>query len=187
LVQIVQYTNQAAILIAINERDGVDQVLLTQRAAHLTLHGGEVAFPGGKWETTDSDLLETALRESHEEVGLAPDRVAVIEKLAASHTRGGIRVTPYVGRIESAEGLTANPDELESLFWVPIDFLLEDLRVRTDIFEFGGVEYWAPVYHFKGYEIWGFTSRVLIEFLNRTYHLKISREHPAKELRFRSG
>jgi len=196
-VQVEQYKNQAAVLIAINARDDGDELLLTKRAAHLSLHSGEVAFPGGKWELGDVDLCETALRESHEEVGLKPSRVNVIDQLPMSLTRGGMKVTPYVGRIDCSGGLCANPGELESLFWIPVTFLLEDRRARTDVFELGGTEYWAPVYEWAGYTIWGFTARVLVEFLNRHYIAagvdagkggsKIERAHSAPEIRHASG
>lgn len=181
-----QERNQAAVLIAINEAaDGQEFVLLTERAKHLSIHSGEVAFPGGKWESEDSSLLDTALRESHEEVGLAPSRVNIIEQLPVSHTRQGISVTPYVGRVESKDGLVANVDELQSLFWVPIDFLLKDRRERTDIFTVEGREYWSPVYDWMGYTIWGFTARVMVDFLNRVYGQDIQRSSEAPEVPYK--
>ncbi len=186
LIDVKQERNQAAVLIAITEAaDGQEFVLLTERAKHLSIHSGEVAFPGGKWESEDSSLLDTALRESHEEVGLAPSRVNIIEQLPVSHTRQGISVTPYVGRVESRDGLVANIDELQSLFWVPIDFLLKDIRERTDIFTVEGSEYWSPVYDWMGYTIWGFTARVMVDFLNRVYGQNIQRCSEAPEIPYK--
>ncbi len=184
-MQTEQYRDQAAILIAIANVESVtESILLTHRAEHLSLHSGEVAFPGGKWEPSDQNLMETALRESHEEVGLVPSRVDIIGQLPASCTRNKIKVTPYVGRVETEEGLTANVEELQSLFWVPLDFLVEDQRQRTDVFVLDGKEFWAPVYAWEGYKIWGFTARVIVDFLNRMYKQNITRQHSAPEVNF---
>ncbi len=177
---------EAAVLIAISEADdGQEFVLLTERAKHLSIHSGEVAFPGGKREAADSTLLHTALRESHEEVGLVPSRVEITHELPLSHTRQGICVSPYVGRVDSQAGLVPNDDELQSLFWVPIDFFQQDTRTRTDIFTHKGEEYWSPVYEWSGYTIWGFTARVMVEFVNRVYGQNIQRQSDAPEVPFR--
>lgn len=183
-----QIRDQAAVLIAIaRARNGRESVLLTKRAEHLKLHSGEVAFPGGKWERSDGSLLATALRESHEEVGLLPSRVDITHELPLSQTRRGMKVKPYVGRVDSQEGLKPNNSELQSLLWVPLDFLLRDLRTRTDIFVSGGKEYWAPVYDWMDYTIWGFTARVMVEFLNRVYGSGITRHNEAPEKRYCAG
>lgn len=178
-----QNEKNAAVLIAIaRDEQGNDSVLLTQRAQHLKIHSGEVAFPGGKWEEQDESLQETALRESEEEVGLARSRVEIVDQLSVNYTRNGMSVTPYVGRIDSPSGLVANDGELDSLFWVPVDFFLEDSRARTDIFTVDQREYWAPVYQWMNYKIWGFTARVLVEFLNKCYGSNIGRESSAPEV-----
>ncbi len=180
-----QIRDQAAVLIAIaREQDGRESVLLTERAKHLSIHSGEVAFPGGKREVDDGSLLDTALRESHEEVGLEPSRVDIIDELPVSYTRHGISVTPYVGRVDSNKGLVANDGELQSMFWVPVEFLLRDTRERTDIFTLDGREYWAPVYDWMGYTIWGFTARVMVDFLNKVYDQNIQRASEAPEIAY---
>lgn len=173
------FPGQAAVLVAFREgcNTGEEQVLLTLRAEHLSSHGGEVAFPGGMWETDDRDLCFTALREAHEEVGLPPSAVAVESQLPIGQTRAGVQVTPYVGRVVQTVPLTPNPAELDSLFWMPVSLLIEDQRIRTDIFTIRGKQSWAPVYSYAGYTIWGFTAKVLVEFANRRYGLSIRRSH----------
>ncbi|PCK03445.1 MAG: coenzyme A pyrophosphatase [Alteromonadaceae bacterium] len=164
------------------------RVLLTQRSEHLSSHSGEVAFPGGMWDPEDGELAITALRESHEEVGLAPDRVSLLGSLEPSTTRMGVEVTPFVGRVDNFDGLVASPDELQSIFSVPLSYLLEDPRERTDLFLLaGGDLIWSPVYMYEGYEIWGFTARTLIEYLNQFHGAGIFREHSAQELLFKSS
>lgn len=169
----------AAVLLILAGVGEHERVLLTQRAAHLTLHSGEVAFPGGKWEEVDKDLCCTAIREASEEVGLDPQLLELVGQLPVTYTRAGIRVAPFVGRVPEDIELTANAEELESLFWVPTSFLLEDNRLRTDIFDAVDGEHWAPVYNYLGYTIWGFTARVLVEFLNRFWSAGIERQHHA--------
>lgn len=153
------------------------RVLLTKRAQNLTAHGGEVAFPGGKWEPGDKDLLATALRETREEVGIAPELVRVVGRLPHSYTRSGIQVTPYVGEVAKLPKTHACPRELDSLFWVAGADLLQDQRIRTDVFVFNGREYWAPAYQHLHYTIWGFTARVLVQFMNRYWGAAIERGH----------
>jgi len=173
------YPGQAAVLITLRETrpTGEEEVLLTLRSEHLSTHAGEVAFPGGMWETQDADLYRTALREAHEEVGLPPNAVAMEAQLAAGHTRSGVRVTPYAVRITDSVSLTPNPAELQALFWLPLSLIKQDLRVRTDIFAINGAESWAPVYEYAGYTIWGLTAKLLIAFVNQRYGLSIERKH----------
>ncbi|WP_075185615.1 NUDIX hydrolase [Teredinibacter haidensis] len=177
--------SQAAVLLAVSDMpEGEEEILLTLRAAHLSSHSGEVAFPGGKWEPGDPDLCFTALREASEEVGLSPDSVKVLAELTPSYTRAGTRVTPYIGRIPACSDLTPNFDELSDLFWLPLSVLKSDLRVRTDIYRWQGEEYWAPVYEYDGFTIWGFTARVLVEFMATFYGVALEREHSAPEVVF---
>lgn len=187
-VQRSGYSRQAAVLIAVDDSKGRhnEEVLLTLRAAHLKDHSGEVAFPGGKWEPGDEDLKATALRESYEEVGLPESEVEIVGELSSSYTRQGTKVTPYVGKVRADMPLKANPDELSALFWFPVRIVMEDQRVRTDIFELMGKEYWAPVYKFQDFTVWGFTARVLAQFIEGFYGVGISREHTAPEIKFRS-
>ena len=174
---------EAAVLIAMSELDGGDEgVLLTLRSEHLSTHSGEVAFPGGMRDQGDPTLCHTALREAHEEVGLEPNRVNIVGQLPASKTYRNVAVTPFIGRVDSPLGLTPNQGELQSLFWLPMRFLLSDNRVRTDIFEWRGREVWSPVYHWKEFTIWGFTARVLVDFVNHCGIGEIKRDNAAPEI-----
>lgn len=179
--QNTDFYGQAAVLIGLTQISDSDHVLLTKRAEHLNSHSGEVAFPGGMWEAQDASLAQTALRETHEEVGLEPERIEISAMLPACSTRQGVTVTPFAARIDSSEGLVASPDELDALFWVPLDFFHADERLRTDIFTLEGQTFWSPVYQFEGYEIWGFTARLMVEFLNSQCGGTITREHRAPE------
>lgn len=173
------FPNEAAVLVAITD-DPVDPtVILTKRAEHLAVHSGEVSFPGGKWEAIDSSLIDTALREAQEEIGLAPEMVTVINVEPSTISRGGMKVTPYVGVIPAGIDFVPDPNELDAVFEVPLRFFFEDKRARTDVYTVNGQDYWSPVYLFDDYEIWGLTARVLIQFLNRAFGAGIERDSEA--------
>ncbi|WP_238376409.1 NUDIX hydrolase [Marinagarivorans algicola] len=168
-IVISTYNGEAAVLLAVREHGGEQQILLTRRSKRMNSHSGEVALPGGKWEPSDQNLRATALREAEEEVGLSPQIVTDIKPMAARFTRQGTKVTPFFGRVPPILSLQPCEYELESLFWLPLDIVLNDERVQTDIFTVDRLEYWAPVYRYNGYKIWGFTARLLVDLANRFF------------------
>jgi 8-oxo-dGTP pyrophosphatase MutT (NUDIX family) len=156
---------QAAVLVAItNEPD--PKVVLTQRAAKLSSHSGEVAFAGGKQDATDPDLGFTALREAHEEIGLEPSEVEIIGQMGQVMSKHQLVVTPFVGLIDPDAPLTPNPGELDAVFNVPLKFFLTDHRHHTDEIVFKGKSRYVPAYQYDGYLIWGLTAYILVELLN---------------------
>ena len=115
----------AGVLIpVIDRREGLS-VLLTQRSATLKHHAGQVSFPGGRMEAQDSDVVETALREAREEVGIRPESVAVIGYLPPMPTVTGYAVTAVVGLVTEEVTLQLDPTEVEYAFEVPLAFLLD--------------------------------------------------------------
>lgn len=168
-VMIPPQKGDAAVLLAVKDLHKEPHVLLTRRSKRMKSHSGEVALPGGKWEPCDKSLKATALREAQEEVGLNPNHVMVVEAMAPRFTRQGTRVTPFVANVPSKVALTPCRYELESLFWLPLSVVLNDERVQTDIFNVQGKEYWAPVFHFNHYKIWGFTGRLLVDYANHFF------------------
>lgn len=181
------YAGEAAVtlLLAKLSTDTGLVLVLTRRAAHLRHHAGEVALPGGKWESGDHSLAATALRETWEEIDQPCSGVELIATLPKRSTRQGTLVTPYVGWIESLEGLRPNVDELDEIFAVPVSYLLQDPRIRTDVFvrtEKGRQrETRVPVYEYQGFTIWGFTAGVIVDFLNRGFAAGIDTEQKRRD------
>lgn len=169
----------AAVLIALTNTPENPSVVLTRRSQHLSSHSGEVSLPGGKWDPEDGSLEITALREAHEEIGLEPELVEVLGALPVFQTWQGVQVAPIVAVVPEILTLTPNLDELDAIFQVPLQFFLDDKRLRTDIFERKVGHIWSPAYEFEGFEIWGFTARLLVNFISEAFEVEIKRENPA--------
>jgi len=157
---------QAGVLLALTD-DPIDpQIVLTQRASSLSTHGGEVAFPGGKKDDCDVSLRDTALREAHEEIGLHPSDVRIVSQLGQVVSKHGLLVTPFVGVVDKTVDLSPSPDELHSLFRVPLRFFLSEPCTHADCLSYKGKNIYVPSYEYKGYTIWGLTAYILVELLN---------------------
>jgi 8-oxo-dGTP pyrophosphatase MutT (NUDIX family)/predicted Fe-S protein YdhL (DUF1289 family) len=156
----------AAVLVGF--REGVQPRLgLTVRTAHLQSHAGQVAFPGGRTDPDDRSALATALRESHEEIGLDPTLVTPLGYLDCLDTVSGYCVTPVVARIAADAPLYPAPDEVAEVFEVPLDFLLESANMRRYTMDFRGHK--RPMVEFLhgGHRIWGVTAMMLLNLLQR--------------------
>lgn len=137
-------------------------VLFTQRTAHLKSHAGQVSFPGGRAEPGDASAEYTALREAEEEIGLPRERVEVLGRLPDYRTRTGFRVTPVIGIVVPPLELAPDPREVESVFEVPLDFLLDERNRERRTREFQGLQVGYYVYEYQGHVIWGATAGMLV-------------------------
>jgi 8-oxo-dGTP pyrophosphatase MutT (NUDIX family) len=165
---LLQSLRPAGVLVPIMDRPDGLSVLLTQRAAALTHHAGQISFPGGRMEPHDRDLCETALRETEEEVGISPRHVSVIGYLRSMPTMTGFAVTPVVGLVKDTAELIIDRTEVEHAFEVPLEFLLDERNDRRGEREFRGRKLPMVEMHFEGRRIWGATAYMLVtlrEFL----------------------
>jgi 8-oxo-dGTP pyrophosphatase MutT (NUDIX family) len=152
----------AAVLVPIiAHADGLT-VLFTQRTASLRSHSGQVSFPGGRAEPGDPDPQFTALREAEEEIGLPAERVQVLARLPEYFTRTGFRVTPVVGLIQPPLELVPDAREVDEVFEVPLEFILDPANHQRATRELDGrtVGYYVIEHH--GRSIWGATAGMLI-------------------------
>ncbi|RBP69637.1 NUDIX hydrolase [Marinobacter nauticus] len=169
---------EAGILVPVTDDENNPEMIFTLRSANLKTHRGQVSYPGGKRDPEDSSLAATALRETHEEIGLPPDQVDVIAPLSQVMSRHGILVTPYVGVVPGDHPVVPNPYEIESVFRVPLSFFLEDRRERTDALSFLNHTFYVPCYRWERYQIWGLSAVVLVDFMNAVYDAGIDLLEP---------
>lgn len=136
-------------------------VLLTQRAAHLNDHAGQISFPGGKIDATDASPLDTALREAEEEIGLSREFVDPVGYLDLYGTSFGFRILPTVARVRPGFKLRINQSEVDEAFEVPLAFLMNPANHQLQSKEFRGMErsYYAMPYEDR--YIWGATAGIL--------------------------
>lgn len=162
---------EAAVLVGLIPRGDTLAVLLTRRTDALRQHAGQVSFPGGRIETVDADPVAAALREAHEEIGLAPDRAKPWGYLDPLSTITGYRVLPVVARIDADFVATPDPNEVAAVFEVPLDYLMTpDNLLRVDI-EYRGrprhvLEY-SRYEHAPEHRIWGATASILFNLRQR--------------------
>jgi 8-oxo-dGTP pyrophosphatase MutT (NUDIX family) len=156
---------RAAVLVPILTDTPGLRILLTERAGGLSSHGGEVAFPGGKEDPADHSLEFTALRENEEELGISPEDVDVIGSLRPFISKYGLLVKPFVGIVCEGIQLRPNPDEVASVFEVPLAYFSTAIPIRIDDISRHGESDQIPAFEFDGHEIWGLTSIIVAEFV----------------------
>lgn len=161
---------QAAVLLPLILRPRLT-VLLTQRSAQLSTHSGQIALPGGRLDPSDRDATAAALRESSEEVGLPPHRVEVLGALPTYTTGTAFEITPVVALVQSEWPRRPNPGEVDQVFEVPLDFLMDPANHRRHLFDWQGHQReWYSMPYRDGDEerfIWGATAGML----RNLYHL----------------
>ncbi|HEX7874820.1 MAG TPA: CoA pyrophosphatase [Sphingobium sp.] len=156
----------SAVLIAITDRPRPG-LILTQRSENLRKHPGQVAFPGGRVDPEDADIVAAALREAEEEIGLPPHLVDVVGLTDPFRTHTGYLIVPVVAVIPPDIDFTAAPDEVAAIFEVPLDYALDPDRRNVVFTEFEGR---MRNYHeimWKDRRIWGVTAGMLVNLSHR--------------------
>lgn len=152
----------ASVLIPIVMREHGPVLLFTQRTAHLTDHAGQVSFPGGRMEQSDASAIDTALRETEEEIGLDRRHVEVLGTLPDYMTATGYRVTPVVAIVHPPFELCADPFEVAEIFEVPLAFLMDGMNHQKRAFEIpNGSRRTFYAMPFDRFFIWGATAGML--------------------------
>lgn len=157
----------AAVLLPLVMRERL-QVLLTLRTTGLSTHSGQIAFPGGKVDAQDKDATAAALREAHEEIGLPASHVEVLGQLPQYITGTQFHVTPVVALVRPGFALQPSPHEVDDVFEVPLDFLMDPRRHRLHALEWeGSLRHWYSMPYHDGMQerfIWGATAGMLRNF-----------------------
>jgi 8-oxo-dGTP pyrophosphatase MutT (NUDIX family) len=144
-------------------------LLMTERTEIVQTHKGQMAFPGGACDPGE-DAVTAALRETQEEVGVAPELVRVLGRLPDLGTVTGFQVTPVVALAAlpaSQIVLTSSPAEIASMFWIPFSTMIAPGTYRLEEREFRGKVYPIHVYQVGRYRIWGATASMIKNLLDR--------------------
>jgi 8-oxo-dGTP pyrophosphatase MutT (NUDIX family) len=156
---------RAGVLVPIFEKNGELHLLLTKRTEDVEHHKGQISFPGGAVDSSDRDIVATALRETEEEIGLAADRIEIFGILNDIAIPTGFVVTPVVGFLSSLPALTLNKAEVESVIEVPFSFFREPRHKRVVSMMRSGKPRDVYFFRFGEFEIWGATAFIIDSFL----------------------
>jgi len=157
----------AGVLIPLLETQNGVQVILTKRSSVLKHHPGQIAFPGGKVEATDSGPVQAALREADEEIGLRRENAEALGALPTHETVTGFCVTPVLARVRSAFQPMPQPEEVAEVFQVPLDHVGNLDRFQVQSRRWQGVERYYYTVPYGPYYIWGATARILYGLAQR--------------------
>ncbi len=160
---------QAAVTVLFAEREDAPSMLLIRRAAHTGNHRTEWAFPGGVAEAEDKDLLDTALRETKEELGVDPSYIEHWGGLPRVVTGTGYEVWPFTGRLHDDATITPEPREVDDYTFVPVSVLLDEANRRhITLVRRGHTRNWDAI-AYEGRIIWGATARIINQTLAILY------------------
>jgi 8-oxo-dGTP pyrophosphatase MutT (NUDIX family) len=156
----------AGVMVLLFEKKGELHVVLTQRTDEVEHHKGQISFPGGVKNKQDATIIETALRETEEEIGLLRNAVNVIGMLNDFQTPSGFHITPVVAFLLSSPSFSINPAEVSQIFDVPLSFFLDSRNERVEQHKRSGKMKIIYFYRYGEYEIWGVTAAILRSFLH---------------------
>jgi len=157
----------SAVLVPLVDRPEGMSVLLTQRTDHLHAHAGQVSFPGGRVEPGDRDCIDTALRETEEEIGIDREHVEVIALLDAYDTVTGFRITPVVGIVHPGFQLELDRFEVAEVFEIPLGLALDAAKYQRRSRVYQGTQRRFYVLDHEPHYIWGATAGILYNLCRR--------------------
>jgi 8-oxo-dGTP pyrophosphatase MutT (NUDIX family) len=156
---------RAGVLILLFQRSEELHFLLTRRTQDVEHHKGQISFPGGSRDGSDHDIIETALRESEEEIGLPRNTVQVLGLSDDYETPSGFAITPVVGYVPELPQLCLNKSEVTEILEVPITLFTDKANERVEKRQVGGKLYDVYFYRYGDHEVWGATAAMIRAFL----------------------
>jgi 8-oxo-dGTP pyrophosphatase MutT (NUDIX family) len=157
---------EAAVLVPIFSKVGKYHILFIRRSEQVSHHKGQISFPGGTRSEGDSSLLDTALRESSEEIGLEARDVEILGELDDTPTTtSNFNVSPFVAFIPYPYEFNLNRYEIDEIFSIPVLFLLNKANKKEECYTFDNEVFVNYSYEYEGKVIWGATARIVHQFL----------------------
>lgn len=163
---IPSWFRKAAVLVLFFEEDGITRVVLTERSQQVKSHRGEICFPGGKVEPNET-LVQAALRETEEEIGISRNRVRIIGRLDDGWSKAAFHMIPFVGWYNGIPDVTPNADEVSSILFPDIRHLCDKSNYSERTVEIQGIPFTNTVIQCQGKQIFGQTADILLEALER--------------------
>lgn len=163
-----KYRNSAVLIPLIRNNQEI-QIILTQRSNNLPSHAGQISFPGGKVDLKDESPVDTAYREANEEIGLSREKIEHLGYLDITTTGTDFMILPVVASISSNFVPKLNNDEVESLVYLPLNFIADTNNLQLMNKEINGDNRTFFVYEYDNYFIWGATARLLKALSERLF------------------
>lgn len=155
----------AAVMILLTNIGNIPHLLLTKRTELVEHHKGQVSFPGGTRDPEDRDLLQTALRETREEIGVEPGQIEVVGALDDFPTVTNFLISPYAGLLSKPPDFRLSRDEVAEVLQVPLSFFLTDTHFEIKKWKYEGETYDVFFYYFNHHVIWGATAFIMNRFI----------------------
>ena len=155
---------KAAVMIIFMEKENSPHVLLTLRTDRVSTHKGQVSFPGGGFDSLDKNMLDTALRETMEEVGIDPGEIEILGEFDEYISIVGFHVYTFVGALNSVQKYNPSKDEIDIIFEAPFSIFYNEEYTKCEKVNYSGRDYDVYYYDYNNITIWGLTARILTDF-----------------------
>ena len=155
----------AGVMLLVYRKDGEYCILLQKRSSRVVNHKGEISFPGGKHDPEDESMLATAIRETHEEMGIDPQDIRVFGALDHTATTTGYLTYPFAGTIPYPYDFDPSEQEVAEVLEVPVSSLMDSANRRGEMRVVNGDLQCAPAFAYDGHIIFGATARILDRFI----------------------
>ena len=160
---------KSAVLILFMEKNGLPHVIMTLRTDKVSTHKGQVSFPGGGYDSTDKSFLDTALRETMEEVGIPPEEIEILGEFDEYISIMGYHVYVHVGAINRPHEYVVCRDEIDEMLEVPFSIFYNEEYNRCEKITHDGREFDVYFYDFASTTIWGMTARIITDFARKIF------------------
>ena len=161
---------KASVLIGFVERGTGLNIIFTRRAQHLKHHPGQISFPGGKYEDSDNSLLQTALRETYEEVGIHEREITIFGQMPELITISHFKVTPFLAFVAPNYNTNIDLNEVDEVFEVPASVVLDRHQLHSERFRVRNHSHRVFGLSYENYFIWGMTAQIIHALQNHIIH-----------------